>query len=79
MLGDGQTEYDLGNDGKANSIAACTVSASSWVFNLLKTKFCCSIGENPKNRYNDKTPNDILQGRLPPGISLLVNMIRLLD
>lgn len=25
MLGDGKTEYDLGNDGKANSIAACSV------------------------------------------------------
>ncbi|KIM30477.1 hypothetical protein M408DRAFT_328060 [Serendipita vermifera MAFF 305830] len=24
MLGDGKTEYDLGNDGKANSIAACS-------------------------------------------------------
>ena len=25
MLGDGKTEYDLGNDGKKNSIAACSV------------------------------------------------------
>lgn len=25
MLGDGETEYDLANDGKANSIAACSV------------------------------------------------------
>lgn len=24
MMGDGNTEYDLGNDGKANSIAACS-------------------------------------------------------
>jgi mannose-binding lectin 2 len=68
MLGDGKTEYDLGNDGKANSIAACSVR----MLRLHVTDQPLSDDEQAKVRRTDIATklrmtyfrNDFLQVRL---------------
>jgi hypothetical protein len=65
MLGDGETEYDLANDGKENSIAACSVRE---IYMILCVAYSC-IGQSSANRHYHQAQANPLPKRLFPGTS----------